>query len=197
MTRFIAATFLVLAACGHSDMPDTREGIVRWARNCGNQLLVDVRDWYDGLPSGLSSERVDIEVQAMFVGAGRFKTTQVVLDRAGVPVGVTWDQRFWDSAGRVMPEAEVRIWKVWSASVLNSAMVSAGLYAPKDWRDASAKPVVDAISQTSGMGPDAAIAALNRLVPLPWDGYCVEQLKTLMPKFPERRFFPKTPEDSK
>jgi len=195
--RLIVIIFLCVAACGRSNMPDTREGIIRWARNCGNQLIVDAREWYNGLPGGLSADRLAVEVQAMFVDAGRFKTTQVVLDRGGVPVGVTWDQQFWDAAGRVMPEPEVRVWKMWSASVLNAAMVSAGLYAPKDWRDASARPVVEAISKSSGMGADAAIAALNRVVPLPWEGACVEQLKALMPVFPERQSFPATPNETR
>ncbi|MDP7071029.1 MAG: hypothetical protein QF561_06750 [Phycisphaerales bacterium] len=193
MKYMLALSLALATACGKRDMPDTREGIIRWARNCGNQLLVDARDWYDGLPADLTPEQLGVEVQAMFIDAGRFKTTKVVLDQFGVPVGVTWDQRFWDAADRVLTEEEVRTWKVWSASILNSGLISAGLYAPRDWRDAAAAPVVAAVSQTSGMGADAAVAALNRLVPLPWDGPCVEQLRTLMPEYPERRFFPKVP----
>jgi hypothetical protein len=188
-----AALLLCLFGCNSRELPSSEAEVEKWSKVCANRLIAEARVWYDGIEPGLSDKQFTVAVQAFLTTAGSLTTYRVVMDRQGFPADITWNDAFWDAAGSVMPEPVMAEWKVYSVDVLDAVRVATGIATPNDWTDATATPVVTTLAATSGMPPEAAIATLDRLIPLPDRKPFTLRIRTLMPRFPDAAMFPTAP----
>jgi len=188
-----AALLLGLFGCNSRELPSSGAEVEKWSRVCANRLIAEARVWYDGLEPGLSDKQFAVAVQAFLTRAGVLTAYREVMDQQGLLVDLTWNDAFWDAADLVMPEPVMAEWKVYSVDVLDAVRVATGIATPRNWADAAAAPVVSTLSATSGMPPEAAIATLDRLIPLPNRKHFTLRIRTLMPRFPDAALFPTAP----
>ncbi len=193
MIRALAwAVLLVLAGCGDGIDPEPeRQEIRKTVRNCGWRLISEGRAWYDGLQPDLTPARFTAEVEVMVSTAGWIRTYEVVMDQYGVPVDVTWDQKYWDAASLVLTREELSTLKNWSVGILNAVRTATGVSAPDSWRSPEAAPTTHAIAEVAGVPLEAAIASLEQFIPVSSEGAVTQRLRSLMPSFPAKdRFLP-------
>jgi len=188
-----AALLLCILGCNNRGLPTSEADVEKWSKACAPRLIVEARAWYDGIEQGLSDERFAFDVQAFLATAGWLKTYRLVMDAQGIPVDVTWDNAFWDAAAISMSAEAMTEWKTYSVNVLDAVRVATGISAPADWSDPAAAPVIATVAATSGMPPEAAMATLYRLIPLPEQRHVTLRLRTLLPTFPDAAAFPAPP----
>lgn len=181
---------LCLAGCSNQDLPTTQADVEKWSRACADRLIVEARRWYDGIKPGITEAQFAFDVQAFLATAGWLKTYRVVMDPQGIPIDVTWDNDFWDAAASFLPAEAMTEWKVYSVGVLDAVRVATGVSPPRSWSDPAAMPVLTTVAENSGMPPEAAMASLDRLIPLPERKPITLKLRTLMPRFPDAAAFP-------
>jgi hypothetical protein len=185
---------LCLFGCVNGDMPTTEAGVEKWSKDCADRLIVEARKWYDGIEPDLSDARFAFDVQAFLATAGSIKTYRLVMDAQGIPVDVTWDNDFWDAAASAMPKQAMKDWKIYSVSVLDAVRIATGISPPVAWSDPAAMPVLTTVAASSGVPPEAAMASLERLIPLPERNPVTLELRTIMPRFPDAATFPPPPQ---
>jgi len=193
LTSFVAL-LLCLFGCANGDMPTTEAGVEKWSKACADRLIADARKWYDGIEPDLSDARFAFEVQAFLATAGSMKTYRLVMDAQGIPIDVTWDTDFWDAAASAMPKQTMKDWKIYSVSVLDAVRIATGISPPVAWSDLAAMPVLTTVAASSGLQQEAAMASLDRLIPLPERNPVTFKLRTLMPRFPAAATFPQPPQ---
>jgi len=195
MKPMLTAVLAVLVGCGGDvDREPERQEIRRTVRNCGTRLISEGRKWYDGLQPDLPPERFAAEVQVMVSAGGWIRTYKVVMNQYGVPVDVTWDQKYWDAASLVLSREELSSLKNWSVGTLNAVRTATGIAAPGSWRSPEASPTTQAIADESGVPLETAIASLEQFIPVSSEGAVTQRLRSLMPEFPAKRLFPAFPE---
>ncbi|MDP6986877.1 MAG: hypothetical protein QGG74_02420 [Phycisphaerales bacterium] len=194
LNRLLWASLLFcLIGCTNPDLPTTEAGVKKWSKACADRLIVEARNWYEGTQPNISDEQFAFDVQAFLATAGSQKTYRLVMDRHGIPIDVTWDNDFWDAAASFMSAEEMKNWKVYSVRVLDAVCVATGVRPPHSWSDPAAMPVLSTVAAISGMPPEAAMASLDRLIPLPERRPVTLKLRTLMPQFPDAAVFPQSP----
>jgi hypothetical protein len=192
--RLVGASLLFcLIGCTNPDLPTTEAGVKKWSKACADRLIVEARNWYEGTQPNISDEQFAFDVQVFLATAGSQKTYRLVMGRQGIPIDVTWDNDFWDAAASSMPAEAMKDWKIYSVRVLDAICVATGVRPPHSWSDPAAMPVLTTVAATSGMPPEAAMASLDRLIPLPERRPVTLKLRTLMPQFPDTAVFPQSP----
>jgi len=157
-------------------------------------LIFDAANWYDELDPMISESTFEFRVQEFLVMAGALKTYYGVMDQQGIVIDVTLESEFWNAAAAVMSADALKEWKAYSENVLDAVRVATGIIPPHSWSDASALPVLVTISSNSGMPTEAAMASVDRIIPLPQQKPVTLKLRTLMPRFPSAAALPHLPQ---